>query len=77
MGLGFAAFGAELPELEARCHERLQYAQPTVRAATEDPQGRRDLNLFARDWGTSLLSAQLAAQSGAHAGAIGCMHAGA
>ena len=50
MGLGFAAFGAELPELEARCHERLQCAQPTVRAATEDPQGRRDLNLFARDW---------------------------
>ena len=49
MGLGFAAFGAELPELEARCHERLQCAQPTVRAATEDPQGRRDLNLFARD----------------------------
>ena len=50
MGLGFAAFGAELPELEARCHERLHYARPTVLAATEDPQGTRVLNLFARDW---------------------------
>ena len=50
MGLGFAAFGAELPELEARCHERLTYARPTVLAATEDPQGTRVLNLFARDW---------------------------
>ena len=50
MGLGFAAFGAELPELEARCHERLHYARPTVPAATEDPQGTRVLNLFARDW---------------------------
>ena len=49
MGLGFAAFGAELPELEARCHERLHYARPTVLAATEDPQGTRVLNLFARD----------------------------
>ena len=50
MGFGFAAFGAELPELEARCHERLTYARPTVLAATEDPQGTRVLNLFARDW---------------------------
>ena len=50
VGLGFAAFGAELPELEARCHERLTYARPTVLAATEDPQGTRVLNLFARDW---------------------------
>ena len=50
MGLGFAAFGAELPELEARCHERLTCAQPTALAATEDPQGTRVLNLFARDW---------------------------
>ena len=41
--------GAELPELEARCHERLYYARPTVLAATEDPQGTRVLNLFARD----------------------------
>ena len=49
MGLGFAAFGAELPELEARCHEHLYYARPTVLAATEDPQGTRVLNLFARD----------------------------
>ena len=49
MGLGFAAFGAELPELEARCHEHLHYARPTVLAATEDPQGTRVLNLFARD----------------------------
>ena len=49
MGLGFAAFGAELPELEARCHEHLYYAQPSVLAATEDPQGTRVLNLFARD----------------------------
>ena len=48
--VGFAAFGAELPELEARCHERLTYARPTVLAATEDPQGTRVLNLFARDW---------------------------
>ena len=51
VGLGFAAFGAELPELEARCHERLHYARPTVLAATEDPQGTRVLNLFARDRG--------------------------
>ena len=50
MGLGFAAFGAELPELEARCHERLTCAQPSVLAATEDPQGTRVFNLFARDW---------------------------
>ena len=49
VGLGFAAFGAELPELEARCHERLTCAQPSVLAATEDPQGTRVLNLFARD----------------------------
>ena len=49
VGLGFAAFGAELPELEARCHERLHYARPTVLAATEDPQGTRVLNLFACD----------------------------
>ena len=53
MGLGFAAFGAELPELEARCHERLECAQPSVLAATEDPQGTRVLNLFARDWAAS------------------------
>ena len=56
MGLGFAAFGAELPELEARCHERLHYAQPSVPAATEDPQGTRVLNLFARDCSVSLSS---------------------
>ena len=54
MGLGFAAFGAELPELEARCHEHLYYARPTVLAATEDPQGTRVLNLFARDWKISI-----------------------
>ena len=53
VGLGFAAFGAELPELEARCHQRLHYARPTVLAATEDPQGTRVLNLFARDWVTT------------------------
>ena len=60
VGLGFAAFGAELPELEARCHEHLECAQPTVLAATEDPQGTRVLNLFARDWVLSEGATQLA-----------------
>ena len=41
MGLGFAAFGAELPELEARCHERLHYARPTVLAGPRTRRGRR------------------------------------
>ena len=41
MGLGFAAFGAELPELEARCHERLHYAQPTVLDGPRTRRGRR------------------------------------
>ena len=41
MGLGFAAFGAELPELEARCHERLTYARPTVLAGPRTRRGRR------------------------------------
>ena len=41
MGLGFAAFGAELPELEARCHERLYYARPTVLAGPRTRRGRR------------------------------------
>ena len=50
MGLGFAAFGAELPELEARCHEHLYYARPTVLAATEDPQGTQVNNLLPRAW---------------------------
>ena len=48
--LGLTWVYAELPELEARCHEHLHYARPTVLAATEDPQGTRVLNLFARDW---------------------------
>ena len=41
MGLGFAAFGAELPELEARCHERLYYARPTALAGPRTRRGRR------------------------------------
>ena len=41
MGLGFAAFGAELPELEARCHERLTCAQPTALAGPRTRRGRR------------------------------------
>ena len=48
--LGLAVVAAEAPELEAWWRERLHYAGPSVLAATEDPQGRRDLNLFARDW---------------------------
>ena len=64
MGLGFAAFGAELPELEARCHERLTYARPTVLAATEDPQGTRVLNLFARDWGCMVVRCKVGKEVG-------------
>ena len=41
MGLGFAAFGAELPELEARCHEHLHYARPTVLDGPRTRRGRR------------------------------------
>ena len=41
VGLGFAAFGAELLELEARCHEHLECAQPTVLAGPRTRRGRR------------------------------------
>ena len=44
-----SAVAAEVPELEARWRECLTYVRPPVVAATEDPQGRRDINLFERD----------------------------
>ena len=41
LGHGSAAVAAEVPELEARRGEHLDYAQPRVTAATEAPQGPR------------------------------------